>query len=310
MKMLSKEEDNLYSATGNVFLVLINTKLPSKMAAINMCKAKIVDKVLPETSDKVPPETMAGADGIVHLIDRNEKGQETTWNVKIINSDGSDGGFSGNGLRCAALCLFHKNSSRKTIKFSIKEQIVTATIDEENIVSLIFSNPWFKILKLTTLMKNSSFKKLLNVPALSLTCINVGNPHLIINTLKHKVYYTDEIKENLDKLRLNGNLTKEGLNVSIITKERDRWNIKTFERGVGETPGCGSAALAAFISLRCINITSSHHKNENDIALSFASKGGILKLFKKNNTIVLRGNVKKLFNDTSIMSHNVSRTHE
>ena len=304
-------------ALGNEFIVLINTPLPSSEVIINICNKS----------------TGPGGDGIIHITSQNAL-DDQVWNTTIVNSDGSNGGFSGNGLRCGALCLAlqedfcntheltfaitnssdsdrSKSSNRGNSKSSDSDnEIITAIVGKSS-VSLFFNNDYSKSEKeLTDSMKSIDFKEILNVSSTSLHYLDIGNPHLIIDTCGEKVIFTQLVRSKLNELRQRNALLQGGINVSIINGYKREENnkidtetntlleieITTFERGVGITPSCGSAALASFIALRnCDNFLKS---------ASFKSKGGAIELSEMNNEVIIRGNAKKLFDGTYDMVNN------
>lgn len=263
-------------ALGNEFIVLINTPLPSSELTVKLCN----------------PVSGPGGDGIIHLA--SKKADSSLWHTTVINCDGTNGDFSGNGLRCGALCLGTKN-----VKFVIANQIIEASVTKGK-VSLSLSNDYSASKRdLTDSMKAIDFEKLLGITRTSLSYLHIGNPHLIIDTCGEKVIITESVKDKINELRQRETLVADGINVTIMTDSpgtSTNMRLTTFERGVGLTPGCGSAALAAFITI----------KNENKTikAAKFTSQGGIIELSERDNKIVMTGNVKKIFDGTYDMVDN------
>ncbi len=270
-------------ALGNLFIVLINEPFPTKEQAKKICSSR----------------SGPGADGIIHL---NPIQESLSWKATVINCDGTDGNFSGNGLRCGAFCLkqhrtltFNKlptkqqpaNLYKEPLNFIIGGQTVSATVNKET-VSLIFEKNYDALeLPLSEAMKKIDFAGLLNISSPSIACIDVGNPHLIINTGNEKINLTKTLSNKLNKLRQPDILLSGGINISIMTEttniaSKNEILLTTFERGVGLTPSCGSAAMAAFILTK---------KNTGH----FISKGGIITFEKSNNQIIMTGNIKKIF---------------
>lgn len=306
-------------ALGNEFIVLIDTPLPSPEEAIMICNTSgepCSALTEPCNMSKEPSRALAeprdipsgpGGDGIIHLAQKATSDDSQLWYPTVINCDGTDGGFSGNGLRCGALCILSKESKNPSMndKFaesqSIDFEINGETIKAQatgNIVSLLFEQNYSTSqLPLTVKMKAVDYEGILNVNSVSLQYLNVGNPHLIINTEEEEPTFTDEVKGKLDVLRQHNILLTGGINVSIITKtDSEDYRITTFERGVGITPSCGSGALAALISLE---------NNEKPLkSASFTSKGGIINLSKEDNKILMTGNVKKIFDGSYDMVNN------
>lgn len=74
--------------------------------------------------------------------------------------------------------------------------------------------------------------------------VNVGNPHLLINVPENELnsFPLDQVGQALQTCRP----FLDGVNVSCITENKQNETIfmRIFERGVGITESCGSAALA------------------------------------------------------------------
>jgi diaminopimelate epimerase len=286
-------------ALGNEFIVLIDGPIPSPELAINICRA---------------PEG-PGGDGIIHLAKIKTGNKNQLWNPTVLNCDGTDGGFSGNGLRCGALCILSETPGNiseppdnrlqiRSIDFVLNGETITAKATE-NKVSLLFKKDYSTAIKpLNSRMKAVNGEKLLNVNSASVSYLDVGNPHLIINTGKEKPAFTDETRKKLDELRQYETLLDEGINVTVITETGDEnFDITTFERGVGLTLSCGSASLAAFITLK--HTGNIPQKKSGDLkSASFTSKGGVITLSKEDNGILMTGNVKKIFDGTYDMVNN------
>ena len=90
-------------------------------------------------------------------------------------------------------------------------------------------------------------------PSASCYLVDVGNQHIIILVPKEIIasFPLEKIGKKLQKDRR----FPESINVSVITYQPDKETIqmRTFERGVGLTLSCGSAALAAALTIQTIH---------------------------------------------------------
>jgi diaminopimelate epimerase len=74
--------------------------------------------------------------------------------------------------------------------------------------------------------------------------VNVGNPHLVF-------FVPDAREVNLEVLgpRIeNDPAFPDRINVNVGTYVHDRLKLRTFERGAGETPACGTGACASAVA--------------------------------------------------------------
>ncbi len=179
-----------------------------------------------------------GADQIIHSIP-----YEDGYAVKFWNQDGSEASLCGNGIRCLAKYL-----NKKWNKFYTKSGLIrTVNLDSD----VAFCLPLIpKIEKFN--YKHSAYD------------INVGNEHIVIfgDSEPNWKIVTYELKNYLNDK-----------NIMWIWKS-DSWNIRSWERGVGETLACGSGTIAAACA-----VWEKYSSNEN---LVFKTKIGELCVLKKN----------------------------
>lgn len=194
------------------------------------------------------------------------------FSYTIYNNDGSLAKQCGNGARCVGLFIKEKNLSQKN-KFTLVtgDHLTHVDISDIKNVSVDIGIPLFE--------KEKS--KTLGVGVLS-----VGNPHVIIQT-------EDVAKAPVEKVGASYNphpLFPEGVNVSfcqIISRQHVK--LRVFERGVGETLACGSAACATMAYLHSLNLI-------DDTALIDLPGGQLHVSWKANDApIVLAGDAHFVF---------------
>jgi diaminopimelate epimerase len=71
--------------------------------------------------------------------------------------------------------------------------------------------------------------------------VNVGNPHLVFFVADAREVPLDELGPTIE----NDPAFPERINVNIATCVHNRLKLRTFERGAGETPACGTGACAS-----------------------------------------------------------------
>jgi diaminopimelate epimerase len=73
--------------------------------------------------------------------------------------------------------------------------------------------------------------------------VNVGNPHLVFFVADAREVPLDELGPTIE----NDPAFPERINVNIATCVHNRLKLRTFERGAGETPACGTGACASAV---------------------------------------------------------------
>ncbi|MFB3851064.1 MAG: diaminopimelate epimerase [Acidobacteriota bacterium] len=180
--------------------------------------------------------TGVGADGMI-LIENSKKARIKT---RIMNSDGSEADFCGNGLRCAARFAFLKVIAGKKMTIETKVGVVDAEVLQDKNVSLrfqmAFQNPLLKEVSVSGKVIKGYY-------------VVAGVPHFIL-------FVNDIDKAPVStlgsQLRSNAQLPEGGANITFLKFEDSNFHqYRTYERGVeGETLACGSAAVAAGFLLK------------------------------------------------------------
>jgi len=195
---------------------------------------------------KICDRNFVGCDQLI-LIQKNEK---IDAGLEFYNSDGSVSGACGNGTRCIADFLSKENNQKeiivKTTSGLLKSKILGNNLVETEIG--IAKTNWEEI----PLNKKLDPKNLQieiidreNKKYIGGIAINVGNPHVI--------FFVNDI-ENFDLEIIgpvieNHELFPEKCNVTlakVINKKLIK--VKVWERGVGLTKACGTAACATAVA--------------------------------------------------------------
>jgi len=74
--------------------------------------------------------------------------------------------------------------------------------------------------------------------------LNVGNPHLVFFVPDTREVPLEELGPRIE----NDPAFPERINVNVATCAHDRLKLRTFERGAGETPACGTGACASAVA--------------------------------------------------------------
>jgi diaminopimelate epimerase len=172
--------------------------------------------------------------------------------VRIFNSDGSEAGACGNGMRCIA-ALVARATGKKTLSFETPAGVAACEIESlPGRVTVDMGPPRFRWdeIPLAEEFRDTRAIELqigpIDKPVLhSPSAVSMGNPHVI--------FWVDDV-ETHDLARFgpmleNHPLFPERANISLAkVAGPDHLIVKTWERGAGLTRACGSAACAAAVA--------------------------------------------------------------
>lgn len=209
-------------ALGNDFVVIDATQNPFPLSPTNI--QKMADRHLGIGFDQL-------------LVLEPARAAQTDFYYRIFNADGSEVGQCGNGARCMALYIKEKGlSSHDEIILQTSEMSMPCRVISKNRVSAQLGEPRFapEAIPYVATEPPSS-----DVP---ISVVNVGNPHAVIIVDDMDAVDLAELGDTL-----NGDKRfPKGVNVSVMQiRNPSRVDLRVFERGVGETQACGSAACAA-----------------------------------------------------------------
>lgn len=146
---------------------------------------------------------------------------EADFDYRIFNADGSEVGQCGNGARCLARFIFERGISAKR-HVSLKTHSGLMHVTRHAL-------DWYAVEMAAPVFEHTSDGLF----------VDVGNPHWVIET-EQNVAFLDlhELGPRLQALH--------PVNIEWVNRiHDDHLRIRVFERGVGETMGCGSGAVAS-----------------------------------------------------------------
>jgi diaminopimelate epimerase len=171
--------------------------------------------------------------------------------VRIFNSDGSEVGACGNGMRCIAV-LVAKETGQQVVNFETRSGLSSCRIDGPDRVTVDMGKPRFAWNEIPLAEEFRDTRRIelqigpIDAPVLhSPSVVNVGNPHAI--------FWVEDVNahdlERFGPLLENHPIFPERANISVCqVRARDHLVVRTWERGAGLTRACGSAACAAAVA--------------------------------------------------------------
>ncbi|MCR5289577.1 MAG: carbamoyl-phosphate synthase large subunit [Treponema sp.] len=257
--------------------------------------------------------TGIGADSLV-LIKRSTKADAC---MQFFNKDGSEGRMAGNAIRCVAKYLFDNNINGIGTKYGLRtDPTATLTIEttsgikeltiyklngKVSSVTVDMGKPEFSSQSLPTTLEAKPFpltelgkihkdflpqNAIVNEPVTvdgmqyNATCLSVGSPHCVVFC-----GFVDKV----DLPRIGpqfeyNSVFPNRVNTEFVRiVEPNKIKMRTWERGNGETPACGTGACAATIAAVLAGYC---HLNEN---ITVKVKGGELIVKYTGETVYLTG---------------------
>ncbi len=231
-----------------------------------------------------------GADGLVLI----EKSEVADAKMRIFNTDGSEGRMAGNSIRCVGKYLWdngyvsHRHITvetasgvRKLTLHLFDKKVTSVTVQMGNAefspAAIPVDMPGDKIVNETVTIGGKKY---------DITCLSIGNPHCVV--ICDNVYNIDV--PTIGPRFENAPIFPERINtefVKIIDKRTIR--MRVWERGNGETPACGTGAVAAAIAA----VENGYCEKDTDISVRV--EGGELIVRYTDEGVFLTGDAEKVF---------------
>ena len=223
-------------------------------------------------------------DQIMEVRDPAASGHD--YNIRILNSDGSQAEACGNGTRCVVKWL-HEQDGRNAYKFVTKAGLVPAEIADDGLISVDMGVPRFgwRDIPLAEEFYDTRGIELqigpIDAPVLHTPSVaSMGNPHAVF-WVKKDVWDYDLAR--FGPLLENHPVFPDRANITIAqVVARDRIVMRTWERGAGITLACGSAA--------CATLACAVRKDLTDNAATLVLPGGELQVeWREDRHIIMTG---------------------
>ncbi|MEM5492543.1 diaminopimelate epimerase [Hoeflea sp. AS16] len=265
--------------------------LGNDIVVIDMRGSK--DAVTPEAAIALASGDKTGFDQIMAIHDTDIDGVD--YRIDILNRDGSRAQACGNGTRCVVQALASE-TGRKSFTFKTLAGILTAQEHDDGLISVDMGRPEFAWDKIPLAEEFHDTTRIelqigpIDDPVLhSPSVASMGNPHAIF-WVKDDVWSHD--LERFGPLLENHPIFPERANISIARVIDDKTlDLRTWERGVGLTRACGSAACAAGVSAARTTRTGR--------TVTVNVPGGPLKIeWREDNHVIMTGPAEWEFSGT------------
>lgn len=198
---------------------------------------------------------LAGQEGVpfdqlMEVCDAAGPGRD--YDIRIFNTDGSLAQACGNGTRCVAQWL-HGVDGRNAFKFRTAAGVIGAEIKSDGMITVDMGRPRFGWQEIPLAEEFADTRGIelqvgpIENPVLHTpSVVNMGNPHAIF-------WVEDDVNnyalDRFGPLLENHPIFPERANITVAqVVSPSRIVIRTWERGVGLTRACGSAACATLVA--------------------------------------------------------------
>jgi len=273
-------QDSIYHTMNNFSFIKMNG-IGNDFVVVD-CRAG------PITFSKEIVETIAnrhtgiGCDQLILI----ENAQHADAFMRIYNADGSEVNACGNAARCVASILLKQKSTNK-VSLETNERIIEAFNCGNGHITVDMGVPLIKWQEIPLLKKQDTLHLSLSCDMLSdAVAVNMGNPHCIFFVEDENSVELSIIGPKLESHPIFPEKANIGI-AKILSNQSLR--LKVWERGVGITAACGTAACAAAIA--------AVRRGLMDRKIEVQLPGGTVYIeWQENNHVMLTGPVATNFN--------------
>jgi len=168
---------------------------------------------------------------------------------RVFNADGGEVEQCGNGVRCVARFLADE-TGKEELKLQSKAGMIVARVLPDESITVNLGEPSFdpQALPFQVESKKDFYQLDIQAEEIEFGAVSLGNPHAVIAVDSVDVAPVDILGPALG----SHSVFPRGVNVGFVEiTNQTQVNLRVFERGVGETPGCGTGAAAAVAVGRC-----------------------------------------------------------
>jgi len=195
----------------------------------------------------------------------------------FFNPDGSSAEFCGNGMRCLGRVILEQRGAGEAVIASgqTRYTVTRAPATPEGVQQICLEHPRVEFQEVGAPVADLD-------PGVSFTALTVPNPHLI--TLVDKYVEADLVAMGEILAR------RRGPNLSfLLPVAPDDIFVRTFERGAGLTPSCGSGMVAARAAYSRLG------RAPQDLPVTIHNAGGVATVSLRDWHPVLQGNATYVY---------------
>ncbi|MCW3131800.1 MAG: diaminopimelate epimerase [Candidatus Methanospirare jalkutatii] len=260
-----------------------------------------------------------GADGLIFLCEPSSSAYD--FRMRIFNADGTEAEMSGNGIRCAAKFAFEHGVAPRKMRIQtegglrvaevLKEKCEEAEEEAEgkngsaggvvgrtSLVRVFMGKPVFKCVDEPFKVKGRGMKGSKEFEEVRLSVLSVGNPHAVmlvdsfegldVSALGRRISslpaFPEGVNVNFVALRSKNEAeSSEGAVGAAAAEGVAEIQVRTYERGVGETLSCGTGSTASVLALHRLGILDARKP------VRVLTRGGVLTVELREDGAYLTG---------------------
>lgn len=277
-----------YQALGNDFLIIRESDLAVPRTSPLAIMRKLCDR-----------HFGAGADGVEVLLDANVV-EGADFSVCLYNADGGETPISGNGTRCVAAYLYrHKLWSAPSVRIAtaagIKRLHLLVAEPSRYVFATEMGRPRLRSEEIPVILDEPRarvIREKLDVAGevVEFTAVSMGNPHCSI--------FVEDF-DSFDWRALGAAIERhpafpDRTNVEFIRViDRERIEVRFWERGVGHTLASGTGACGAAIA------SMLNEKTERNVLVA-TEAGELIVEWRKDGEVVQTGEARPVYEATWI----------
>ncbi len=232
-----------------------------------------------------------GGDGVIFI----NPSDVADFEMEMYNMDGSRSEMCGNGIRCVGKYVYDHGLTRKTSLSIVscgKIKYLELTV-EDGRVTKVRVNMGSPVLEATEIPVVAKQSPVVDIPITvdgreyRMTCVSMGNPHAIVYVDE---MIDDETMAKIGPLFEHHECFPQRVNTEFVkVLDRERVQMRVWERGTGETLACGTGACAVTVASILNGLT------EDGITVELL--GGNLEIFwdRKENVVYMTGPATTVF---------------
>ena len=232
-----------------------------------------------------------GGDGVIFI----NPSDVADFEMEMYNMDGSRSEMCGNGIRCVGKYVYDHGLTRKTSLSIVscgKIKYLELTV-EDGRVTKVRVNMGSPVLEATEIPVVARQSPVVDTPITvdgreyRMTCVSMGNPHAIVYVDE---MIDDETMAKIGPLFEHHERFPRRVNTEFVkVLDRERVQMRVWERGTGETLACGTGACAVTVASILNGLT------EDGITVELL--GGNLEIYwdRKENVVYMTGPATTIF---------------
>lgn len=213
---------------------------------------------------------------------------DVDFRYRIFNQDGGEVEQCGNGARCFAKFVRDRQLTGKSvIRVETRGGIIELQVDRENQVTVDMGAPAFAPADIPFIADEQAITYTLEADGhqFQVAALSMGNPHvvLVVDSVD------DAPVDTLGPILEQHPRCPERVNVGFMEiVSRAEIRLRVYERGVGETPACGTGACAAVVAGRLRGLLDS------DVTVNVRG-GDFAVQWNEGQSVMMTGPAKTVF---------------